>query len=266
MPARRRAAAVLSRRGLQGSDPQGRSRLATTGMGLRTLISGCTARASPCCGNSPRWPSLRAGRGWVGAALGRLDAPPARAGPVPAAPAARIELAARRPASPVGERVMVGAMPPHGDQPAVGHVVAYAGAPRYRARARCGRSSRPASAQSRTLPRTAMPHTATASHPARTAPPRQLLRHPGAIDELVEAIPRHAPLDDELGGWAVAARSATAANRRGEGGAVREVSVAMRLPLRPVADVVLADHAVWAGHAHQRAQITNGRSSHSVQS
>ena len=40
-----------------------------------------------------------------------------------------------------------------------------------------------------------------------------------------------------------------------ERGAVRQVGVAVRLPLRPVADVVLADHAVGTGHAHQRAQI-----------
>ena len=31
--------------------------------------------------------------------------------------------------------------------------------------------------------------------------------------------------------------------------------MAARLPLRPVADVVLADHAVGTGHADQRAEI-----------
>src|SRR5262249_62415481 len=38
-------------------------------------------------------------------------------------------------------------------------------------------------------------------------------------------------------------------------GAVRQVGMAARLALRPVADVVLTDHAVWPGHPDQRAAI-----------
>ena len=86
--------------------------------------------------------------------------------------------------------------------------------------------------------------------------PGKLLRHPGAIDELVEAILGDAPLDDEL--WrmgelqlAVQLPEAVAQDR----GAMREIGVAAGLALRPVADVVLADHAVGAGHADQRAEI-----------
>src|SRR5215510_4027761 len=107
-------------------------------------------------------------------------------------------------------------------------------------------------------------------HPQRDAPndpwhaadskeherPRNLLRHPGALDKLIEAILAHAPLHHQLG-WmrehelAMQLPEAVAQDRR----AVREIWMAVRLALRPVADVVLADHAVGTGHAHQRAAI-----------
>jgi hypothetical protein len=38
-------------------------------------------------------------------------------------------------------------------------------------------------------------------------------------------------------------------------GAVRQIGMAGQLSLRPVADVVLADHAVGSRHAHQGAQV-----------
>src|SRR5262245_18002109 len=38
-------------------------------------------------------------------------------------------------------------------------------------------------------------------------------------------------------------------------GAVREIWMTVRFALRPVADVVLADHAVGTGHPHQRAAV-----------
>ncbi len=86
--------------------------------------------------------------------------------------------------------------------------------------------------------------------------PRQLLGHPGALDEPVEAILGDAALHDELGRMrelqlAMQLPKAIAQDRR----AMRQIGVAAGLPLRPVADVVLADHAVGAGHADQRAQI-----------
>src|SRR5262249_1055631 len=86
--------------------------------------------------------------------------------------------------------------------------------------------------------------------------PWNLLRHPGPVDELVETIVTHAPLYDQR--WrmdelelAVELPEAVAQDRR----AAREISVASRLALRPIADVVLADHAVGAGHADQRAAV-----------
>ena len=36
---------------------------------------------------------------------------------------------------------------------------------------------------------------------------------------------------------------------------MRQIGMAARLALRPVANVVLADHAEGAGHADQRAEI-----------
>src|SRR6185369_2783745 len=85
--------------------------------------------------------------------------------------------------------------------------------------------------------------------------PGKLLRHPGAIDDLVEAILGDAALHDELWGmrqgqFAMQLPEAIAQDRR----AVREIGMAARLALRPIADVVLADHAIGTGHADERAE------------
>ena len=83
-----------------------------------------------------------------------------------------------------------------------------------------------------------------------------MLRHPGALEELVEAVVAHVPLHHQLGRMcqrelAVQLPIAIAPDR----GAMGEIGMAASLALRPIADVVLTDHAVGAGHSDQGAEI-----------
>src|SRR5262249_44501874 len=86
--------------------------------------------------------------------------------------------------------------------------------------------------------------------------PGQLLRHEGAINKLIEAVVAYAPLEHELGRMrerelAVQLPIAVAQDR----GTVCKVWMAGGLALRPVANVVLADHAIGARHPDQRTEI-----------
>src|ERR1700738_5515886 len=90
----------------------------------------------------------------------------------------------------------------------------------------------------------------------KQASPRELLHHPSALNELIKPILRDASFHDQAGRMsedelAVQLPESVAHDPRAMG----EVRVTLRLALRPVADVVLADHAVGSRHADQRAEI-----------
>ena len=245
------AAGVLSGRGLQGYRPQGGSRLADD-RGHRT--GSCwerwttPRRAKLCRGNSgaaERRRQLRSGTrlGRCGSAAGVLtpQTRPSRAsttsthqpGSVSPAPQAQPRRARE------GVMVVVPGLA-HGDR-ARNRARCSPARPRPRcarsAARDCGRSSRPASARSPRRPRArAMPHTSHGMPPMREEQhrPGQLLRHPGALDELVEAILGDAPLHHQLGRMrqlqlAMQLPEAVAQDRR----AMREIGVAARACAAP---------------------------------
>jgi hypothetical protein len=86
--------------------------------------------------------------------------------------------------------------------------------------------------------------------------PRELLSHPAQFDRAVEATLGNAVLQDQLGRMrqlelAMQLPPPVAQDR----GAVRQIGMAARLALCPIAQIVLADHAGGTSHPDERAQV-----------